>query len=290
VPGELNWIDIIIALFLIISLVQGIRAGLIRSVFTVAGIAAGFTVAIIYYTRASNLLLSYFNLPQLASDTVSFILLFLITAFLVNFLGSLISLITRFSLVRLADRIGGGGTGLLIGLAVVGVLLVLLTAFPIFSGFQEHVDQSALAPPIMEKTEALYRELSDLLPLEIPRLTVYPEELSNYFNTLEGLESSNAEHHDVNFVSLDGATCFVCEGAVEFLGFLNNDHGSYSPKFICNDCGRSSDGCQTYEGYHQMYGNCPVVLGNLGYRFDCGIWTNHSYHRPTGSCPVCGKD
>ncbi len=289
IAGEFNWIDAAIAVFLIVSLIQGIRTGLIRSIFTVVGIAAGLTAAILCYARISSLLLNYLSLPGFIADTVSFIFLFSVTAVLIHCVGSLFALITRFSLIRAVDRIGGGGTGLVIGLFITGVLLILLTAFPVFSGFQHHVDQSTLAPPIIENTANFYEELTELLPVDIPRLTAYPEDLVNYFHNMESAEI-DPSHPEIDFAKLDGTACFVCDGPVEFLGFPDNKLDSFSPKFICSDCGRTSDGCQTYEGYHQMYGNCPVEMGNRGYRFDCGIWTNHSYHRPSGPCPVCGKE
>ncbi len=286
-PEGFNWLDIIIGIFLIISLIQGLRAGLIKSVFTIAGIAAGLIIAAGYYVEGSSLLLSYIELPQFLADTVSFITIFSVTFTLIHLAGSLFSVITRFSLIRVVDRIGGSLTGLLIGLAVIGVILIMLTAFPIFDGFQDYIEESYLAPPLIESTEIIYDDLSDLLSIDLPRLAFYPEELNNYFSSLETLDHPG-EHHNVNFRELDGSTCFVCDAPVEFIGFLDNQVESTSPKFVCTECGRTSDGCQTFEGYHEMYDQCPVKLGNQGYRFDCGIWTNHSYHRPTGPCPVCG--
>lgn len=284
---DLNWIDILIGLFLIISLVQGIKAGLIKSIFTIAGIAAGLMVAIVYYVDGSRLILDFFDLPPFMADSISFILLFSATSVLIHALGFLAALVTRFSPLKLVDKIGGAGAGLVVGLAVVGVVLILLIAFPIFSAFPDYVEHSALAPYIIENTELIMRTLSDLLPMEIPQLAIHPEDLAGYFNNAALIENE-IHYHDIDFAALEGTACFVCDGPVEYLGFLNNDKGSYSPKFICTECGRTSDGCQTYEGYHQMYNQCPVELGNQGYRFDCGIWTNFGYHRPTGPCPTCG--
>jgi len=284
-----NWIDIIIAIFLSISLIQGIRTGLIRSVFTIVGIAAGLAIAIVYYVDGSRLILDLINLPRFIADSVSFIILFSVTAVLIHILGFFVALVTRFSPLRLIDKIGGGGVGLVIGFAVVGVFLLLLIAFPVFPGIQDYVEQSSLAPYLVDHTELIMGMVSDFLPVDLPRLTIHPEDLAGYFNNAAVVESE-ARYHDIDFAALDGAACFVCGGPVEFQGFLNNDKGSYSPKFVCTDCGRTSDGCQTFEGYHQMYNKCPVELGNQGYRFDCGIWTNHSYHRPGGPCPVCGAE
>lgn len=281
---NLNWLDLIIAVILFLSIVQGIRTGLIRSVFSIAGIILGLFFAVTLYTTGSELLLRYINLPPIFADAVSFIFIFSFSSVLIHMLGSLFSFITRISLVRLADKAGGSVAGLFIGLTVVAVMLILLTAFPVYSEFQDHLDQSFLAPQIVDNAIFIYDEVSDFFSLSLPRLTAHPENIGGLLNPSNGI----GEHYGVNFKGLDGAECFVCGGPVEYLGYLDNNKGSKSPKFICRDCGRTSDGCQTYEGYHQMYHQCPVELGNIGYRLDCGIWINHSYHRPLGPCPVCG--
>ena len=284
---EYHWLDILIAIFLVISIIQGVKAGLIKSIFSIAGIAAGLGVAIVYYVEGSNLVLSLINLPRFIADSLSFIILFSITAVLIHAFGFVVALVTRFSPLRLVDKIGGGGAGLVIGLGVVGVILLLLIAFPIFGGIQDYLEQSAIAPFIAENTELVIGGFSNLLPVDLPSLTIYPEDLAGYFNDTAAAGYSSY-HQNIDFATLDGTACFVCGGPVEFMGLLNNDMGSYSPKFTCTECGRTSDGCQTYEGYHQMYEICPVELGNRGYRFDCGVWTNHSYHRPAGPCLTCG--
>ncbi len=282
-PNGFNWLDIVIGLILVTALIKGIRVGLIRSIFSIAGIIAGLAFAINYYARGSNLILDYISMPQFISDALCFIMIFSIAAVTIHTMGLFFAGITRFNLFRLVDKIGGSAAGLAIGLALIGVLLILMTAFPLYADFQDHVNQSYLAAPIVGATYDLYEELSELLPLDLPRLTLFPEELGSYLNSI----GSKSVHRGVDFKALDGATCFVCESPVQFIGFFDNNIGSKSPKFSCPECGRTSDGCQTYEGYHEMYEQCPVELGRHGYRLDCGIWKNYSYHRPAGPCPVC---
>jgi uncharacterized membrane protein required for colicin V production len=285
-PESFTWLDVIIALILVIFLLQGMKSGFIRSIFNVTGVIVGLLVAIRYYAFASGMLMAFMNMPQLIADTLCFITLFSLSSIAIQLVGSLFSMITRLKLIKVVDKAGGSLTGLLIGLALIGFVLIMLTAFPVYSGFQEQINQSTLALPIVEAVHYTYGELTGMLPFELPHIAFHPEDLSILYNNI----SNYSDHSGVNFRNLDGATCFVCGGAVEFLGFQHNDKNSVSPKFICSDCGRTSDGCQTYEGYHEMYGKCPVLLGKQGYRLDCGIWTNYSYHRPGGPCPVCGEE
>ncbi len=282
-----NWLDIIIALLLTMAMFQGLRSGLLKTLFSIVGIAAAILMAFKYYAPLSTFVLSYIPLPHTLTDLLSFMVIFTSVSLAIHYIGHLISSIIHFSFFRFLDKIGGIFAGLILGLIFCGIILVLLTSFPLFEGMQEHLEASVLAPPLTEVTSSLYKEFSNVLPVKLPEIFFYPEEMSDYFHSLSRL----IEQQGINFSSLDGSTCFVCGNAVIFNGYHNNGKDSISPKFTCSHCGRTSDGCQTYEGYHVMYEQCPVELGDIGYRFDCGIWTNHSYHRPLGPCTVCtGND
>ncbi len=286
-PVNLNWLDLIIALALLISLIQGIRAGLIRSAFNIAGLFAGTALAMKFYAPAGDLVLSFLDLPRIAANVFSFIIIFSLTTLVVHLIGSAVHSLTGFSLVKLADRLGGSTIGLVIGIFLVGLILITFTSFPVYADFPEHVDQSYMAPSIIDLTTLIYDELSSRLPFELPRIATYPESLGSYISSIS---TYAADHQGVNFKTLDQAPCFACGAPVDFLGYLDNGKGSISPKFLCSECGRTSDGCQTYEGYHAMYSLCPVELSKQGYRFDCGIWTNFRYVKPEGPCTECGAD
>lgn len=283
---NLNTLDLAILFFIFLSCCAGVRAGLFRSAFNVAGVIAGLIGAARYYSYGGNLLASQCVLPQEWADLISLILIFLFVSLIVTCLGTLAASLTRFRLLKIADRIGGGAAGIGIGALIIGALLIALTAFPLNGIIQGHLDGSLLAPQLIESSSALYENIEARLPFHIPKLAFYPEELAgvNRFN------APQASFKLVDFSSLDGAGCLVCGEEVSFLGYRRNSYGTISPKFICSGCGRTSDGCQTYEGHHLLYNRCPVVLGRQGYRFDCGIWSNGSYHRPTGKCPVCGAE
>jgi len=78
-------------------------------------------------------------------------------------------------------------------------------------------------------------------------------------------------------------TCVACGGPVEFLGF-GHDPKPRVPLFACLECGRRSDGCQTFEAHHLLYGGCAL---DDGVPMRCGHWLC-SWARPRGACPVCG--
>jgi membrane protein required for colicin V production len=285
-PSGFNWIDVIIAVIILFAVINGIRTGLIRSLFSIAGLIIGLMAAKAYYVQLGTLLPVGTWLPMVAADTFSFLAIFIIAAALFHYLGSYISGSLLSCSFKNTDCFLGSFAGLLIGIVLVGALLIMLTAFPLLDAFPEQVEESYLAQPIVENVYLAYDAMTDYLNLDLPQLTIFTEDLGAYFSAI----NTDADFHRIDFKTLDNATCFVCGGLVEYLGIIDNGKGSVSPKFVCTSCGRTSDGCQTYEGYHVMYEKCPVALGNQGYRFDCGIWTNNSYHRPSGSCPVCSTE
>lgn len=279
-----SWLDLLILFLLFLCCYAGTRAGLIRSGFGIAGIIAALISATRYYSYGGNFLTLHSTLPPGWADLIGFALIFLIVSAVVASIGALTASLTRFRPVKVADRIGGAAVGIGIGMVIIGTLLIVLTTFPLYENFQEQLEHSALAPRMIETSSSLHEKVTAVLPFQIPKLTFHPEELTDFSQE----NATSSELKLIDFSILDGATCFVCGEKVAFLGYQTNKYGSVSPKFICTGCGRTSDGCQTYEGHHLIYDRCPVVLGQQGYRFDCGIWSNGSYYRPVGKCPVCG--
>ncbi len=280
----MNWIDLVILVLLAAALLRGLATGLIISFFNLVSIAGGLAVAAHCYSNISNLLIEHFNISAWSADIIGFITPLFIFIALVQLIAAAVSGITRFRPLRWLDRAGGAAAGLLIGAVGIGIILILLTAIPVSAAFHESLAASLLAPKLESAAHRLYEQAEVLLPLNMPRLAFHPEELSG-----GRLPMAGSERRLIDFSELDGSTCIVCEGEVRFLGYFRNDYHTLSPKYECSSCGRTSDGCQTFEGHHLLYGQCPAVLGRQGYRFDCGIWTNGYFHRPTGRCPVCGE-
>jgi len=281
---SLNWTDWMILAIILCSAGLGALVGFIFSVVHLLGWFFGLMVAFQGYALVADIVLQWIPLPTTLADILSFLLLFLSVYGLILMVGSLASLLNRFRVVKILDRIGGGMIGLTAGLVVSGALLLLLSSFPLVPGWGEEVEGGLLAPEFQETTDHWYQRLGGHIPMEFPDMAFYPEETLPVYPE-EGPDVS--ESSSIDFEALDSSTCIACEGEVEFLGYQTNRYENQSPKFACQDCGRTSDGCQTFEGHHQMYQRCPEELGRQGYRTDCGIWSNENFIRPTKPCPVC---
>jgi hypothetical protein len=147
----------------------------------------------------------------------------------------------------------------------------------------EAVLRSTLARPFVETTPALYY-LADAVSLDVPMLNSRAIRFED-----EGQAGQAALVDRINYSGLDGSTCIECRARVHFDGYFRRVGVSVSPRFACPQCGRISDGCQTFEGFHRMYGHCPVDVSEELGPIDCGVWPNDRPVYPNGICPIDGK-
>jgi len=132
----------------------------------------------------------------------------------------------------------------------------------------------------MQTAPALYY-VADALNLDLPMLNARAIRFED-----EGQAGQVALVDRINYSRLAGSTCIECRSAVTFAGYHRRFEVAVSPKFVCPVCGRRSDGCQTFEGFHRMYGRCPVEVSEALGPIDCGVWPNDRPVYPNGTCPV----
>ncbi len=191
-------------------------------------------------------------------------------------------LATKFEPSPAASRAGGAGFGAALGALLAAVLVMASGALP---GAAAPVEESALGLPIIALVPRLHESMESI-GLALPKLVQLPVD---YRDEVEGL-NQGLQFLRLNASRLDGATCIHCRSGVDFSGYRFSRGTLMSPLFRCPECGRTSDGCQTFEGFHRIYGKCPVLVAADGMQFDCGVWTNGWWTVPHGNCPVCGRE
>jgi len=177
-------------------------------------------------------------------------------------------------------RAAAGVIGLAIGLLIAAVFVPVIGR----GGWgREAVPRSLLARPLLATAPVPYY-IADALDLDFPMLNARAIRFED-----EGQAEQAALVERINYSGLSGSTCIECRAAVKFAGYHRRFETAVSPKFVCPECGRTSDGCQTFEGFHKMYGRCPVDVAEALGPIDCGVWPNDRPVYPNGVCPVCGK-
>jgi hypothetical protein len=179
-----------------------------------------------------------------------------------------------------AGRIFGGIIGLGIGAAICAAFIPVLARTPFG---QSGARASYLARPFLETAPWIYT-VADRLSLDLPMLNLRPIRFED-----EGKSADAVLVDRINYSRLVGSTCIECRAAVGFDGYRLRFGSAVSPRFTCSKCGRTSDGCQTFEGFHKMYGRCVVLVAAALGPIDCGVWPNDRPVLPAGACPVCGR-
>jgi membrane protein required for colicin V production len=117
----MNWLDILIILFLLLLCLLGFISGFLRKVFSLIGLIAGFILALKLSKPISNLLVSNFKFPSTVGYIVAFIFVVLIIYLLSLYLAKFFSNLN--SATKMIDKILGMLLGFLQGLILTSIIL-----------------------------------------------------------------------------------------------------------------------------------------------------------------------
>ncbi len=275
----MNQVDLFIVVILGVNVLYAAKRGLLRGVGDLAALFAALGIGSLVYPAPAALLGAVFGLPPVARSMLGFIISAVLIAVGTGYLFG--HLAERRPLKAAIDHIAGAAAGVVIGAILVSVLLLLSAAI---TGIARPIDRSALAGPFLEVVPELHVGM-DRVGLPIPKLVVLPP---RYEQELGGMRYG-PQFMRLNFARLEGATCIKCRGALKFLGYKRVRGSRIAPKFVCRRCGRTSDGCQSFQGMHAIYNQCPVVVARSGVKLNCGMWHNRDWVYPHGRCPVEGN-
>lgn len=268
-------IDVIVSIIFLSTVLLGIIRGFVGSIVDLAGIAGGISLASIVYRAPVNLL-SKFNIKGNAVDLVCFLttVFFLILTIIILFEV----LRKRVDIKHIVDRLFGIFPGILEGFIFSGLLFITMSVS--FESAME-IQQSRLPGYVLKYIPAIY-EKTDRMGINIPKMIYIPQKYADELRP----DNTEIRFCRINFSKFEGFTCMECGGKVKFEGYFLRIGATMVPKFICEKCGRVSCGCQTYEGFHKIYKECPVDISREKVRFDCGRWPNYKLISPRGPCPV----
>jgi uncharacterized membrane protein required for colicin V production len=276
----MNGIDLMIVVVVAGFAITGSRRGLIPSAGDIVSIVLALALGSVAYPVAAAPIGWVFGLPPNVAGPIGYLIVAVVVALATSWGWSLLA--GKCEPLKTVSRIGGAAFGAVLGAVLAGVLVFASGMLPA-SG--QTVQQSALGRRMVQVVPRLHEGMESI-GLPLPKLVQLP---TDYRDELSGLPHG-LQFMRVSFARLDDATCINCRTPVQFLGYQFSRGTLMSPKFQCPNCGRTSDGCQTFEGFHTIYGECPVDLAEQGVEFDCGVWTNGWWTFPHGPCPVCGKE
>lgn len=158
---DVNFLDVIILLIFLYTVLRGIVAGLIREVVSVAGLILGAILAHTFYERLAAFVARVWNGEHLA--LLCYVLLFGLVFVGCILIGAALRKGLELTMLAWIDRVAGGLLGLLKGILFSSVLLFSLTV--VLSPRSTFITGSKLAPYVNKG--AVY--VAHFVPAELTR-------------------------------------------------------------------------------------------------------------------------
>lgn len=123
----MNWLDIVIAVLLAVSIFGGLKQGLIKAALSLAGLIVGVWLASNYYEALGERLTFITNVD--IANIVAFIIILVVVMIIANVAAALLKFTAKVALLGWVDRLGGALFGLFMGALFMGALLATIVKF-----------------------------------------------------------------------------------------------------------------------------------------------------------------
>jgi len=141
----MNWLDIVIIVVAVLLGLAGLRQGIIKTVFGIAGLIVGIVLAGRYYDELAALLSSS---GATWANIAAYVIILIATLIVAGVVGSLVAKLVHLVLLGWLDRLVGCVLGVFIGgLLCAAVLAIVVKYYP---GTEAVISQSGLAKFLME--------------------------------------------------------------------------------------------------------------------------------------------
>jgi len=154
----MNWIDAVIVVILILSLVTGFTNGLVKEVASLAALILGIWGAIRFSAFTAEKLYDYFDMTGRYVGIIAFLITFGIIVVIIHFIGILADRVVTAASLGFVNRILGIVFGLLKSVLIMSVFFVILNAIDARRPFlpKEKIEQSRFYNPISDIAPAIF--------------------------------------------------------------------------------------------------------------------------------------
>jgi membrane protein required for colicin V production len=128
----MNWLDIVIAIILVIAILMGLKTGLIKMVISLVGLILAIFLAGRFYVALADKLtfISSDQVARIAAYVIIFIVVMIIAAIVAWILTKLVSII----LLGWLNHLGGAVIGFVIGAIFCGAILAIWVKYSTSGG------------------------------------------------------------------------------------------------------------------------------------------------------------
>jgi membrane protein required for colicin V production len=136
----MNWLDIVIIVVIVLLGIAGLRQGMIRTVFGIAGLIGGIFLAGRYYDELAARL---FPSGAIWGNIAAYAIILLATLLVAGVIGWLIAKLVNFAALGWLDRVMGFILGVVIGGLLCAAILAIAVKF--YPGMEATINQSVIA-------------------------------------------------------------------------------------------------------------------------------------------------
>ncbi len=149
----MNWLDILLAAILALSIIGGLKTGLARAGVGVVAVIVGLLVAMWFYPNAAAVLRTAIH-SAAAANVIGFLVLFGIVLAIGGLISFAIEKLLKVVHLSWLNRLLGGAFGLVRGVVICGAIVLLFMAF---TGKEppRAVKESRIAPYVVHATRAM---------------------------------------------------------------------------------------------------------------------------------------
>lgn len=175
----MSFIDILILIFLALFVWKGVKLGLIEAVGGIVGLFIGIYLAGLYYDEVAEMLENLLFGSQVLATILGFLLVFILVnrgvALIFWIIDKIFHIIAIIPGLKSLNHLLGGIFGLLEGIIFIGIIIYVLSFFPLTDSLSASVQKSRFAG-IMETVGSVAEPF-------------IPDNLKNWQNYLPNLPS-----------------------------------------------------------------------------------------------------
>jgi len=119
-----NWVDIVIIIYLVVSLIGGLTQGLIKAVLSLVGIILGILLASNFYEQLGGVL-GFISNPDIA-NIAAFIIILLVVMIAAAIIAKILHSFIKMIMLGWVDKLGGAVFGLLMGALSSSAILAVI--------------------------------------------------------------------------------------------------------------------------------------------------------------------
>ena len=145
----MNWVDLILLCVFALFGLRGFFRGFFREFFSLAGLFAGFMIAVAYDQEIAAFISRYWQMSPLLLKGISFVTVFFVVYFLLNLAGWLLHRSEKLLFLKTLNRTGGIALGVGKGAAITALAVFFLGSTALLPApTRANVESSYLAPPL----------------------------------------------------------------------------------------------------------------------------------------------